>query len=394
MTISIRRAATGLLGALLLSAGLASCSQPGGPGGAGSGAAGCDPTPYDTAISAYASGGVLAKGPHGEASADHTTITLTDQEIAEVKAMGATAAVVMHFSGDSWSNAQVSAIRAELDRLGIRVLAQTDAQADPAKQFSDIETALAARPSVLLSIPSLDPTALAPAFRKAQQAGVQLVFMENPAKDFQAGTDYVSVVATDNYGAGVLGAHQLAKALCGKGSVGVLFHAAEAPTNVLRQQGFVDTIRQNYPGISIVEQKGLLGPDWKGEGSANVNAWLTKHPDLAGVWCWFDAPCEGAIDAARGSGRTDLAVTTVDLGNNVAIDLAQQAFVKGIAAAQPYQQGIVEARLAAYGLLGKPAPPFVALPALPVDRANLVESWKQVYEADAPPELAKAMGAG
>jgi ribose transport system substrate-binding protein len=74
--------------------------------------------------------------------------------------------------------------------------------------------------------------------------------------------------------------------------------------------------------------------------------------------------------------------------------MAQQAFVTGIAAAQPYQQGIVEARLAAYGLLGKPAPPFVALPSLPVDRANLVDSWKRVYETDAPPELTKAMGAG
>jgi ribose transport system substrate-binding protein len=392
MTTSLRRAATGLL-ATLLWAGLAGCSQPGGPG-AGPGAGGCDPAPYDRAISSYGSGGVLARGPHGEASADQAAITLSDTEIAQVKAMGATAAVVMHFSGDSWSNAQVAAIRAELDRLGIRVVAQTDAQADPAKQFSDIETALAARPNVLISIPSLDTTALAPAFRKADAAGVKLVFMENPAKDFQAGTDYVSVVATDNYGAGVLGAHQMAKALCGKGSVGVLFHAAQAPTNVLRLQGFTDTIRRDYPGMSVVEEKGLLGPDWKGEGSANVNAWLTKHPELAGVWCWFDAPCEGAIDAARASGRADLAVTTVDLGNNVAIDMAQQAFVKGIAAAQPYQQGIVEARLAAYGLLGKPAPPFVALPSLPVDRANLIDSWKRVYAADAPPDLAKAMGAG
>jgi ribose transport system substrate-binding protein len=78
----------------------------------------------------------------------------------------------------------------------------------------------------------------------------------------------------------------------------------------------------------------------------------------------------------------------------VAIDMAQNAFVKGIAAAQPYQQGVVEARLAAYGLLGKQAPPFVALPSLPVARAGLLDSWQAVYKTAAPPDLATAMESG
>jgi ribose transport system substrate-binding protein len=389
-TGSLRRSGAGSLAALLLAVATTACSQGGGPAAT----IVCDPAPYDAAISEYTQGPVLAEGPYGETSEDHTAVTLTAEEEAAVRSLGATAAVVMHFSGDTWSNAQVAGIRSEFDRLGIRIVAQTDAQADPAKQFSDVETALAAGPDVMLSIPSLDPIALAPAFRKAVDAGVELVFMENPAADLRPGTDYVSVVATDNYGAGVVDAHQMARALCGSGSIGVLRHAAQAPTNVLRAQGFTDTIAADYPGITVVEDRGLLGPDWKGEGSAGVNAWLTKHPDLAGVWCWFDAPCEGAIDAARSAGRSDLAVTTVDLGTNVAIDMAQDAFVKGIAAAQPYEQGVVEARLAAYGLLGKPAPPFVALPSLPVDRANLLDAWTAVYRTAPPEDLATVMGAG
>lgn len=387
---AIRRRAPVLLAALLLAGGATACSQSGGPATV----AQCDPAPYDAAIAAYAAGPVLASGPYGEVSADHTAITLTADEEARVRALGATAAVVMHFSGDSWSSAQVNGIRSEFDRLGIRVVAQTDAQADPAKQFSDIETALAASPDVMLSIPSLDTAALAPAFRRAIDAGVRLVFMENPAENFRAGTDYVSVVATDNYGAGVVDAHQMARALCGTGAVGVIRHAAQAPTNVLRAQGFTDTLARDHPGITVIEDEGLIGPDWKGSGSATVNAWLARHPDLAGVWCWFDAPCEGAIDAARSSGRSDLAITTVDLGTNVAIDMAQGSFVRGIAAAQPYLQGVVEARVAAYALIGKQAPPFVALPSLPVDRATLLDSWSVVYRTDAPRDLVTAMETG
>jgi ribose transport system substrate-binding protein len=371
-----------LMAAALLVSGAATACGSHADGSAG---AHCDTTSYDAAIAAYTNGDVIGKGPNGETSTPPTSIELTDAEVAQVRAMNATAAVVMHFSGDSWSNAQVDALKAEFDKLGVRIVAQTDAQADPAKQFSDIETALSAKPNVMVSIPSLDPVALAPAYRKAADAGVKIVFMENPANNFQPGRDYVSVIATDNYGAGVLGAHQLAKQLCGSGEVGVIYHGAQAPTNVLRERGFTETIEKTYPDIDIVENKGLLGPDWKGEGNSNVNAWLTKHPELGGVWCFFDAPCEGAIDAARASGRDNLAVTTVDLGDNVAIDMAQNGFIDGIAAAQPYDQGTVEAKLAAYALLGKPAPAFVEFPSLPVTRDNLVDSWTSLYHSDAPP---------
>lgn len=373
---------------VLASAGmLTACSTESGPGAASD----CDPTPYNEAIAAYVDGPVIGKGPYGETSADAAAIELSADEIEQVRSLEATAAIVMHFSGDSWSNAQVEGIKATFDELGIRVVAQTDAQADPAKQFSDIETALAADPDVIVSIPSLDVTALAPAYRKAVDAGVELVFMENPAYDFVPGEDYTSVVATDNYGAGLIGAHQLARALCGEGEAAVIYHAAEAPTNVLRYQGFTDTIEADYPGIEIVESQGFLGPDWKGEGSRNVSAWLTKHPDLGGVWCWFDAPCEGAIDAARSHGR-DLAVTTVDLGNNVALDMAQGGFVQGIAAAQPFDQGVVEATLVGYALIGKEAPPFVELSSLPVDRDNLEQAWQDVYHVDLPEQILTALG--
>ena len=57
----------------------------------------------------------------------------------------------------------------------------------------------------------------------------------------------------------------------------------------------------------------------------------------------------------------------------------------------PYDQGVTEARLAAYGLLGKPAPAAVALGAMPVTKANLLDAWKAVYHADAPAKLLGAM---
>ena len=89
------------------------------------------------------------------------------------------------------------------------------------------------------------------------------------------------------------------------------------------------------------------------------------------------------IAAARNAGRDDLVITTIDLGENVAISMAQNGFIKGLGAQRPYDAGVVEAKLAGYGLLGKQAPAFVALPALPVTRDNLLDAWKTVYSTGA-----------
>ena len=71
--------------------------------------------------------------------------------------------------------------------------------------------------------------------------------------------------------------------------------------------------------------------------------------------------------------------------------MAQNGLVKGVGAQRPYDQGIVEALLAGYGLLGKPAPAYVALPALPVTRENLLDAWKIVYHTGAPGSVENRM---
>jgi ribose transport system substrate-binding protein len=52
---------------------------------------------------------------------------------------------------------------------------------------------------------------------------------------------------------------------------------------------------------------------------------------------------------------------------------------------------VVEAKLAGYALLGKEAPAFVALPALPVSKDNLLEAWTQVYSTEATDNIKSMM---
>lgn len=340
----------------------------------------------DANLAAAQAGGVLSKGPHGESPSEASSVTLAPDELDKVKAMNATAAIVMHYGGDDWSAAQIAGLTSRFGELNIKIVATTDANFVPATQVSQIETVLAKNPSIIVSIPT-DPVATKDAYKKAAAQGVKLVFMDNVPNDMTAGKDYVSVVSADNRGNGVVSAHLAAKAMNCEGTIGLIFHEADFFVTKDRYEGFKSTIQQDYPNIKIVDEKGVTGSDFAGQSQAAANAMLTKTPDLKAIWAVWDVPAEGVIAAARAANRMDLIIATEDLGKNVAIELAKDELVKGLGAQRPFDQGVNEATLAAYGLLGKTAPQYVALPALAVSHANVLQAWKDVYHVDAPADI-------
>jgi len=91
-------------------------------------------------------------GPNGESATPVSTLTLSDAEVAKLKAGNYSAALLWHTSSD-FTNAVTAGATDEFARAGIAIAVTTDAGFDAARQRSDIETALAAKPSVILSLP-------------------------------------------------------------------------------------------------------------------------------------------------------------------------------------------------------------------------------------------------
>lgn len=323
---------------------------------------------------------ILSTGPHGEKATPATTLSLTDEEIEEVRAGGYTAAIVFHYAGDDWSAAQEKGLRDTFEKFGIEVVSVTNANFKPEQQVADIETVTALNPDIIISIPT-DPVATAPAYKRAAEQGIKIVFMDNCPVDMEAGVDYVSVVSADNYGNGVKAAEIMAESLGGKGKVGVIYYDADFFVTNQRVDAFIATIEANYPDIEIVERSGF---DDLGKVSAVADVMLTKNKDIDGIFAVWDVPAESVVSSAQTAKRDDLVITTIDLGNNVALMIAEGGMIKGLGAQLPYDQGVAEATLAAYALLGKEAPPYVAVPALAVTNDNILEAYKTVYHTEAP----------
>lgn len=317
-------------------------------------------------------------------------VQLSDEQLERIKAMRATAAIVMHYSGNDWSAAQIAGLQSQFAKMGVEVIAVTDANFQPEKQISDIETALAKHPQIIVSAPT-DPLATADIYRKAAAQGVKLVFMDNVPKGLVQGSEYVGVVSSNNYENGTTSAHLMAQNLGGTGPIGVIFHDADYLVTRQRYDAFKRTIQEVYPGIQIVAEQGIRGPNFAADAERAATAMLTEHRDLRGIWAVWDVPAEGVITAIRRAGRPNVIVTTIDLGKNLAVELARGEIVKGLSAQRPFDHGVTEAMLAGYALLGDVPPADVIFDGLPVTRENVLDAWKTVYRQDPPAEVQAAI---
>jgi ribose transport system substrate-binding protein len=329
---------------------------------------------------------VVGVGPYGEKAVDPSTLTLTDAEKQKLKDGHFTAAFVYHELDNQPNQTKLAAAKAKLEELGVKVVSVTDAGFKAQTEISNIQSAMALKPNVMITMP-VDPVATASAYRDVEKAGTKLVFMENIPKGFKAGTDYAALVNSDSYGNGVAAADMLAQQIGNKGEVAMVYYDAVFFVTNERDRGFKDEIKK-YPNIKLVEKAPFTDQN-------NVNSiadgLLAKHPNIKGVYASWDIPAEGVIASAKSAGRNDLVITTVDLGVNTARMIAEDGMIRGTSTPRSYDQGIGEAMAAAYALIGKQVPSYICPPTLPVMKANVLDAYKIAYHKDAPSSVAKAL---
>ncbi|WP_274970937.1 substrate-binding domain-containing protein [Lachnoanaerobaculum orale] len=329
---------------------------------------------------------ILTKGPHGEQGVNADTITLSDEQKNDIKKGNFKVALCMHYGGNDWATAQINAIKDTCAELNMEVVAVTDANFSAEKQVSDIETVMALKPDAIISIPT-DITATADAYKRAIDSGIKVVFMDNAMKDMEGGKDYVSCVSADSYGNGVAAARLLGEKLNSKGKVGMVYYDADFFVTNQRDAGFRDTLKKEFPDIEIVAEQGFTDENGCNE---QADAILTQFPNIDGIYASWDIPMEGILSSVRAAGKEGkIALVAIDLGNNIALEIAKGTVV-GVGAQMPYDQGVAETKLAALSLIGESTPAYVVCPAMKVDKENVLDAYKAVYHVDAPSWLVEA----
>ena len=250
-------------------------------------------------------------------------------------------AFVMGAESDPFFQAMKVGAVEEAAAQGVDLIWQGDpSEYNVATQVPIVDNVLAQSPSGLVLIPT-DPNGLQASADKAVDAGVALALVDTTVSDASRA---VITITGDNADGGAKAADAIAAAIGYTDGetyeVVVGLTSATATTNVGRLEGFKAQIASTYPGIVIKDVAySASNPQ---TANSNVNNWLTKYPNLKGIF---------AIDGTNASGAA-AALQAKDLVGKIAlvgydaypanVDLLKQGVFTALIAQDPAE----EARLA------------------------------------------------
>jgi ribose transport system substrate-binding protein len=327
---------------------------------------------------------IVGKGFYGEKPAMVSALKLSAADKAKIKAGKFTAGIVMQTMNLDWSTLQVQGMKDTFKSLGIKVIGVTDPNFDAQKQISDIENMITKKPDLIISIPT-DQVATAQAYKKIAAAKIKLVLIMNVPKGLKYGKDYSAVVSPDDQGNGLIAAASISTCIPQGGTVGIVDFGVDFFTTNQRTAQVKEWFSKNRKDVKVKE---VLFTDTNNVGSVTAN-FITANPDVKGLYIVWDSPAMQSIASLRSAGVT-LPISTIDLGNEVALEMANGGYIKAIGAQKPYDQGVAEALAGANALIGKKVPAWISLPSVAVTPGNLLSLYAEVFKKPAPATLIEA----
>lgn len=218
--------------------------------------------------------------------------------------------------------AETQSIRDEAAAVGAELIV-TNANAELPKQISDIQDLLNQGVELLIVAP-LNSDGLDPALSAAAEAGVPVITIDRKVNSTHC-SDYVTFIGSDFYSQGQRAADAMSEATGGEAQVAILLGSSGNNVTDQRNQGFLDQVEAEHPGLEVVvEQTANFARD---EGQSVTEQILQSTPDVNAIYAHNDEMALGAVTAVTAAGRapgTDVKIVSIDGTAN-----AVQAIVDG-----------------------------------------------------------------
>jgi ribose transport system substrate-binding protein len=246
-------------------------------------------------------------------------------------------------------------------KAGYQVLV-TSGDFDLAKQQSQIENFVVQKVDAVVVCPA-DSKGIGPAIDRANQAGIPVFTADIKAQ----GGKVVSHIASDNLAGGRMAGEYIAKALGGRGEVGIIGQQ-EVQSGLDRENGFKE-VMQKFPDIKVVAV--LNGKGVRDQALKAAEDMLQGNPNLKAIFGINDDSALGALSAAETRGRGDLVIVGYDATPEAVKAIQRGSQLKADVAQQPRDIGAktIEAIAAHFG--GGPVPAKIDVPIKIVDAESL-----------------------
>jgi ribose transport system substrate-binding protein len=170
-------------------------------------------------------------------------------------------------------------------------------------QLNQLEIFLGDKYDAMIILPG-NGTLLTPICERIFDSGCKTVILDRNIES----TKYTALVMGDNYGGGQNAARVLGQRLGGKGDIAVLRSYTGIPIDMERYNGFVDTMKKEYPDMKIIaEADGEFNREAGLRGMTNI---LPGYPKIDAVYAQDDETALGALAAITNARRTDIKFIT------------------------------------------------------------------------------------
>ena len=189
--------------------------------------------------------------------------------------------------------------------------------------------------------------------------------------DIAVQAEGIHVVSGDNVGMGVESAKYLVDKLGKDATIAVITVPTSGSVSALREQGFMDTVKEIAPGLKLLPYASKFTRD---DGLKDMADILVANPRIDGVYSMDDELSIGILQAIREAGRTDIKAITGGGGCQEYFKLMQTTKDIALQSALYSPAMITEAVDEAYDLAcGKDAPASRIIPTTIVDAANCAD---------------------
>ena len=217
-------------------------------------------------------------------------------------------------------------------------------ETDYAGQIQIVEAMINRHVDAILLAP-IDKTAMIGVVNRAAREKIPVVIFDS-AVDTE---NFVSQVATDNYAAGKLAAGRMGQILGGKGRIAIIAVQPGAASTMAREQGFEDGVKENFPGIQILDKRYGMA-DFAKSLSVTENI-LTAHPDLDALFASNESSTVGAAQAVK-QRHSKVKLVGFDWSPGLLDDL-RAGVIDSLVAQHPFRMGEMSVQAAIAKLKGQ-----------------------------------------
>jgi ribose transport system substrate-binding protein len=202
---------------------------------------------------------------------------------------------------------------------------------DVEEQLNMLSSDLAKNPQAL-GFAALDSQAAEGAMQQAKSQNI-------PVIAFDSGVDSdvpVTTVATDNKAAAAEAAEHMAELVGGEGKVAMVVHDQTSKSGTDRRDGFMDWMKKNAPGITVLDPQYGGGDQAK---SADITkSIISSNPDLKGIYAANEGSAIGVIKGVEESGKSGIQLVGFDSGK-AQLDAIKDGAMAGAVTQDPINMG-------------------------------------------------------